>query len=100
MKRAKIGDLKNNLSRYLDYVRSGGSVLVLDRDRPIAQIVPLHATGTADAQRDDEHLRRLERLGLIRRGKGGLPAWFGKRGPYRVHGSVLKDLLDERRSGW
>ena len=100
MKRAKIADLKNNLSRYLDHVRSGGSVLVLDRDQPIAQIVPLHPAGPADAQRDDEHLRRLERLGLIRRGTGGLPSWFGKRKPYRVHGSVLKDLLDERRSGW
>ena len=100
MKRAKIADLKNNLSRYLDHVRSGGSVLVLDRDQPIAQIVPLHAAGPADAQRDDGHLRRLERLGLIRRGKGGLPSWFGKRKPHRVGGSVLELLLEERRSGW
>jgi antitoxin (DNA-binding transcriptional repressor) of toxin-antitoxin stability system len=100
MKRAKIADLKNNLSRYLDHVRSGGSVLVLDRDQPIAQIVPLHAAGTADAQRDDEHLRRLERLGLIRRGTGGLPSWFEKGKPRRLRGSVLKELLDERRSGW
>ena len=29
MRQAKIADLKNNLSRYLDHVRSGGSVLVL-----------------------------------------------------------------------
>ena len=99
MKRAKIGDLKNNLSRYLGYVRAGGSVLVLDRDQPIAQIVPLHAA-TENVQRDEERLRRLERLGLIRRGKGGLPSWFGKRKPHRVGGSVLELLLEERRSGW
>ena len=99
MKRAKIADLKNNLSRYLDHVRGGGSVLVLDRDRPIAEIVPLREA-SSKAAADDEHLRHLERLGLIRRWTGGLPSWFGKRKPHRVHGSVLKHLLDERRSGW
>jgi len=99
MKRAKIADLKNNLSRYLDYVRGGGSVLILDRDRPIAEIVPLREA-ESKAAADDEHLRHLERLGLIRRGTGGLPSWFGKRKPHRVHGSVLKLLLEERRSGW
>ena len=99
MKHAKIADLKNNLSRYLDHVRHGGSVLVLDRDRPIAEIVPLREASSKGAA-DDAQLRHLERLGLIRRGKGGLPSWFGKRKPYRVHGSVLKGLLEERRSGW
>jgi len=38
MKKAKIAELKNHLSRYLDHVRSGESVLVLDRDQPVAQI--------------------------------------------------------------
>ena len=99
MKRAKIADLKNNLSRYLDHVRHGGTILVLDRDRPIAEIVPLREA-TSKAAAEDAHLRHLERLGLIRRGKGGLPSWFGKRKPGRVHGSVLKGLLEERRSGW
>lgn len=41
MKRARIAELKRHLSRYLDHVREGGSVLVLDRDRPVARIVPL-----------------------------------------------------------
>jgi prevent-host-death family protein len=99
VKRAKIGELKNNLSRYLDHVRSGGPVVILDRDRPIAEIVPLR-DARSKAAADDAHLRHLERLGLLRRGKGGLPSWFGKRKPHRVHGSVLKHLLDERRSGW
>ena len=98
MKRAKIADLKNNLSRYLDHVRGGGSVLILDRDRPIAEIVPLREA-SSKAAADDAHLRRLERLGLIRRGTGGLPSWFGRRKPHRVGGSVLELLLEERRSG-
>jgi antitoxin (DNA-binding transcriptional repressor) of toxin-antitoxin stability system len=97
MKKAKIAELKNNLSRYLDHVRGGGTVLVLDRDQPIARIVPL---GGAGADVSEQPLVRLERLGLIRRGSGGLPPWFGKRRPPRLRGSVLRDLLDERRSGW
>ena len=44
MKKARIAELKNNLSRYLEHVRGGGSVLVLDRDRPIAQLAPLTRT--------------------------------------------------------
>lgn len=99
MKRARIAQLKNNLSRYLDYVRGGGSVLVLDRDQPVAQILPLRLAA-AGAGGDDGRLLRLERRGLIRRGAGGLPPWLGKRRPPRLRGSVLKDLLDEREGGW
>ncbi|MGH7264148.1 MAG: type II toxin-antitoxin system Phd/YefM family antitoxin [Candidatus Rokuibacteriota bacterium] len=98
MKKARIAELKNNLSRYLDHVRSGGTVLVLDRDRPVARIVPVQAASVAGD--DDERLARLERQGFIRRGSGGLPDWFGKRRLPRLRGSVLGDLLRERESGW
>ena len=99
MKRAKIAELKNHLSRYLDHVRSGESVLVLDRDQPIAQIVPLDKP-TRGARGHDDQLVRLQRRGLIRRGSGGLPEWLGKRKPPRLRGSVLEDLLAERGAGW
>ena len=99
MKRAKIAELKNHLSRYLDHVRSGESVLVLDRDQPIARIVPLDEP-TRGSRGHDDPLVRLQRRGLIRRGSGGLPEWLGKRRPPRLRGSVLADLLAERGAGW
>ena len=99
MKSARIAELKNGLSRYLDYVRHGGTVLVLDRDRPVARIVPLERGGRKTGRRD-ERLARLERSGLLRRGSGELPAWLGRRKPPRLRGSVLKDLLREREGGW
>ncbi len=99
MKKARIAELKNNLSRYLDHVRGGGSVLVLDRDQPVAQILPLQST-VKGARVHEERLARLERRGLIRRGAGGLPDWLGRRRPPRLRGSVLKDLLNEREGGW
>ncbi len=99
MKSAKIADLRNNLSRYLEHVRAGGSVTVLDRDRPVAWIVPVHSReGTRDG--DDTRLARLERSGVIRRGAGGPPEWLGRRRPLRLRKSLLRDLLAERRSGW
>ncbi len=105
MKKAKIAELKNNLSRYLAYVRTGGSVLVLDRDTPIAEIVPLKrstANGKRQTrQRDEERIAELERRGLIRRGKARDPSWWRGIKPVRIKGaSVLQALLEERESGW
>jgi prevent-host-death family protein len=41
MKRVKIAELKDQLSRHLREVERGGEVEVTDRDRPIARIVPI-----------------------------------------------------------
>ena len=95
MRQAKIANLKNNLSRYLDHVRRGGSVIVLDRDRPIARLVPLPHEGARAAS---DRLGRLERQGLIRRGGGG--GSVGARKPVRLPGGVLRGLLEERERGW
>jgi prevent-host-death family protein len=99
MKRAQIAQLKNNLSRYLDQVRHGETVLVVDRDQAIAQIVPLQGRPVSPA-REEERLARLERRGLVRRGTGTIPDWLGKRKPPRLRGSLLRDFLAERESGW
>lgn len=99
MKKARIAELKNHLSRYLEYVRAGGTLLVLDREQPIAHVVPLGA-GIRARRPGHDRLERLQRQGLIRRGSGGPPAWLGKRRPPRLRGSVLRDLLRERDAGW
>ena len=99
MKCARIGQLRDGLSRYLDHVREGNEVLVLDRDRPVARIVPAggpHAAPGGDAQR----LLELERRGILRRGKGRYPAVLKRGQPVKVRGSVLADLRSERESGW
>ena len=40
MKAAKVSDLKAKLSAYLSEVRRGGTVVVYDRNTPIARLVP------------------------------------------------------------
>jgi len=43
MSDVRIADLKARLSEYLRVVRNGGTLTVLDRDTPIARIVPFAA---------------------------------------------------------
>lgn len=40
MSEVRIADLKARLSEHLRSVRNGGTVTVLDRDTPVARIVP------------------------------------------------------------
>ncbi|MFZ2060890.1 MAG: hypothetical protein WAU82_07750 [Candidatus Binatus sp.] len=102
MKKAKIAELRNGLSRYLDHVRAGGSVIVYDRDTSIAEIVPLTKGKAVSKQdRDEERPARLERKGAIRRGTGDLVAWFKTHKPIKIPegASVLQALLEERENG-
>jgi prevent-host-death family protein len=41
MKQVRIAELKSHLSEYLRAVRGGQSITVLDRETPIAHIVPV-----------------------------------------------------------
>jgi len=99
MKQAKISELKNQLSRYLDLVRGGETIQVLDRDVPIAQIVPIPARARPSSSDEDAHLADLERRGLIRRGRGRLPKFMLESDPPGEPSGVLDALLDERREG-
>lgn len=40
MRRVRIAELKDHLSQHLRAVEAGGEVEVMDRDRPIARILP------------------------------------------------------------
>jgi prevent-host-death family protein len=45
MKKVRIAQLKASLSGYLRAVRRGDTVTVLDRDTPVARIVPIRQPG-------------------------------------------------------
>ena len=51
MKSVRIAELKSKLSEYLRGVRKGQSVIVLDRETPIARIVPFDGEHWEDAAR-------------------------------------------------
>lgn len=94
MKKAKISELRNNLSRFLAYVRRGGTVRVFDRDVPIADLTPCSSTSTA--AEGEAALAALEREGLLQRATKALPEDLLTRRLPKAKSSVLQALLAER----
>jgi antitoxin (DNA-binding transcriptional repressor) of toxin-antitoxin stability system len=98
MKRATISQTKNQLSALLEHVKRGEEVLILERDVPIARIVPVHGVGPRDT---GSMLAELERRGVIRTGRtppdAKLTARLGP--PPAARGDILAALLAEREEG-
>jgi prevent-host-death family protein len=59
MSRVGIADLKANLSRHLRRVRTGRTLTVVDRNTPIAQLVPYAATALLEVRRATRKPREL-----------------------------------------
>jgi prevent-host-death family protein len=95
MKTAPISELKARLSEYLNQVKSGTEVLVTDRGKPVARIIPI-----SGKRRPRQSLAKMEREGLLKLGAGKLPQnfWAMPRGE-DPQGLVLKALLQERENG-
>lgn len=92
VKTASVTELKANLSRYLDMVRRGNEVQVLERGVPIARLVGLERTVVRGAKEEGEKLQRLERAGIIVRGTGDL-RWLLERDPPKIQGAALSEAL-------
>ncbi len=95
MKIAAVSKLKAYLSDYLNQVKAGTEVLITDRGKPVARLVPISRTKAAG-----ESLARMEKQGLIKLGSGKLPKkfWAMPR-PEDPQGLVLRALLEEREEG-
>ena len=50
MKTVNIGELRNQLSAYLQYVRKGEEVVVKDRNRPVARILPFETRSISEEE--------------------------------------------------
>ena len=72
MRSTNIADLRNRLTQYLQEVRAGEEIVVRDRQRPIAKIVPF----TVDD--DDADDAALVAAGLMRKGSRVIPPSFWK----------------------
>jgi prevent-host-death family protein len=59
MNDVRIADLKARLSEYLRTVRNGGTLTVLDRDTPIARIIPV-AAPALEIRKANRRLRDLK----------------------------------------
>jgi antitoxin (DNA-binding transcriptional repressor) of toxin-antitoxin stability system len=102
----KIADLKNNLSRHLVRVRRGAEITVLDRDTPVARIVPFvhgeRAAGRgAAASEAADRVADLVRQGVLSPADGdGIGAWLGAHRAVKLPDgapSAVEILVDARR---
>ena len=79
-----VRELRNNLSRYLDRVRDGDELVVTDRGRAIARVLPMSGERTID------RLVREGRVTPAKRTERRLPK------PVKTKGTV-SDLVAEQR---
>jgi prevent-host-death family protein len=95
MPTAAVSDLKARLSEYLKRVKGGAEILITDRGKPVARLIPV---SRANIKR--EGLLQMEKEGLIKVGSGKLPKdfWSMPR-PEDPNGAVLSALLEERKGG-
>lgn len=62
MRSVNVAELKNQLSKYLRFAKSGEEVVIRDRNLPVAKLVPFSAEGADDQE-----------LALVAAGKLRLP---------------------------
>lgn len=83
MKEVGIADLKARLSEYLRAVRRGETISVLDRQTPIARIVPVHEQTALHVRKPASGAPRPNRVSLPK--------------PLKLDLDVVQLLLEERQ---
>jgi len=92
MERASVSELKKSLSGYFRKVKAGEEVLVTDRGRPFAKIVPLRR----DEAGEGKNMSKLEAAGLARVGKGFQADFWAQKRAVDPEGAVFTALTEER----
>jgi prevent-host-death family protein len=93
MKSATISELRARLSEYIRCVKSGEEILVTERGKPVARLVPVGDTPNDDARRMD-----LIRRGILRPGKGKITREDYQDLPLAsVPDDVIRRIMDEER---
>lgn len=91
MKIVNIMQLKNNLSAYLNKVRSGEEIVVRDRNGPVDRIVPW-------SDKQDDELLKLVSGGVVRLGSGYVDDRFWQLPAPRVPEQALHDAISAERA--
>jgi prevent-host-death family protein len=92
MRTVNIAELKNRLSSYVGYAKAGETIIVRDRNRPVAQLVPFLAGDASE-----------EELTLVAAGEANPPkkrmdlqSFFLMSKPTVQGSAAMQALLDDR----
>jgi prevent-host-death family protein len=92
MKTAGVAELKAKLSDYLKRVKAGEEVIVTERGKAIARVVPFTRSGPTPAEEEE-----MIRSGQLRPAKGKLPPDFWERPRISdPEGLAVKFLIEDR----
>ena len=96
MKTVNITDLKARLSAHIQLVKDGEEVLVCDRNKPVARIVPCRLT---DRSEQEQRLvaRGVLTLPLKKRKRTATVSWPVP--PGNVSDEVMEQVRQEEREG-
>ena len=83
MKQVRIAELKARLSEYLRAVRRGETIAVMDRDTPVAQIVPVRDRSALRIRKPAPNTPSPNRVPLPK--------------PSKLNVDVVQLLLEERQ---
>jgi len=98
MKKASITETKNHLSRLLEEVKSGTTILILDRNKPVARLEPV----AADQDTNEERVAVLVRQGLATasRRRLNVASFLARKMARLPEGtSAVRALISERDEG-
>lgn len=94
MRTVNIAELKARLSSHIQFVRDGEEILVCDRNKPVARIVPCRLEGHSD------HERQLVAAGLMTLPIDERPASVSwPEPPGNVSDEVMRQVWREEREG-
>jgi prevent-host-death family protein len=97
MIKVSISRLKDQLSSYLKKVEAGQTVIVTDRNKPVAQLTPMPRS-----ENESERIERLIDMGVLTRAKEPPLSIqeIRRMRPVAPGARLLEALLEERESGW
>jgi len=98
MKRASVTEAKNNLSRLLDEVKHGATIVITERNQPVARLEPVNSVELSGAER----VAALVRDGLAaapRRRRAVRQFLSRQPAPLPAGASAVQALLSERFEG-
>jgi prevent-host-death family protein len=99
MKTANVGTLRNNLSKYLEMVRKGETIEILDRKTPVARLTPIRGSMKPGKDGISPWIRQLAKEGKVRLGTGRLDPKFFDHLAGNKDARIVEALLEERREG-
>ena len=97
MRAAKISELKAKLSAHIEYVKRGEEVLILDRNTPVARLVPVQTVLSRD-----EWMNQLIAEGRVTPPKAPRvegEVWPEPPGPTKITREIMEQVWREERDG-